>query len=220
FLANMSHEIRTPLNAIIGFSQMIKNETFGKIGGEKNSEYIGHILDSGTHLLSLINDILDLSKVEAGEITLHKEIFKVQDVISEAITGFKPLMKENGIKLHNMIGDVSITSDVKLFRQIIDNILSNAIKFTPSGGRITLSNNIKKRKLEISVTDSGIGMTEDELKTALTTFGQVQSAYSRDHQGTGLGLSLVAQFIKILDGKMNIASQKNQGTTVALTFPI
>lgn len=220
FLANMSHEIRTPLNAIIGFSQILKNETFGKIGDGKNSEYVGHILDSGTHLLSLINDILDLSKVEAGQVNLYKETFRIQDVIEESITGFKPIMKENGINLYNMIGDVSIASDIRLFRQIIDNILSNAIKFTPRGGRITLTNNIKKKKLEISVTDSGIGMTTSELKTALSTFGQVQSAYSRNHQGTGLGLSLVNQFINLLDGKMNITSLKNQGTTVAVTLPM
>jgi signal transduction histidine kinase len=219
FLANMSHEIRTPLNAIIGFSQMIQSEAFGKIGGKKNREYVDHILESGTHLLSVINDILDLSKVEAGKVNLREEIFKINDVVSDSLTMFSPTIDKNGLVVANSLDDITLKSDAKIFKQIIENILSNAIKFTPFGGEISISNVSKPDFVQITIKDTGIGMDEKELETALTTFGQVQNAYSRDHEGTGLGLCLVRNFMNALGGKIDVTSEKHMGTTVSLCFP-
>ena len=219
FLANMSHEMRTPLNAIIGFSEMIKSEAFGKIDGEKNREYINHILDSGHHLLSVINDILDLSKVEAGKITLHEEIFKINDVVGDSLERLSPTISKGGLNVANGLDDVTLKSDPKLFRQVIENILSNAIKFTPLGGDILITNIRKAEFVEITIKDTGIGMDEEELETALSTFGQVQTAYSRNHEGTGLGLCLVRNFMHALGGEVNMSSEKHIGTTVSLSFP-
>ena len=219
FLANMSHEIRTPLNAIIGFSQMIQSEAFGKIGGEKNREYVGHILDSGNHLLKVINDILDLSKVEAGKINLREEIFKINEVVGDSLTMLSPTINENGLKIANALDDTTLKSDAKLFRQVIENILSNAIKFTPFGGEISITSVHVADFIKITITDTGIGMDEKELETALSTFGQVQNAYSRDHEGTGLGLCLVRNFMNALGGNIDVTSEKHMGTTVSLCFP-
>ncbi|MBT6033799.1 MAG: hypothetical protein HOH19_14585 [Kordiimonadaceae bacterium] len=218
FLANMSHEIRTPLNAIIGFSEIMISRA-DRIDHEKNKEYVGYIFDSGKHLLSVINDILDLSKVEAGEMNVNKEFFQVNAVINQSISNLKPMINEQGLVIENNMKDAEILNDAKIFRQIIDNILSNAVKFTPSGGRISLSNILKRDMMEISITDTGIGMSEPELETALSNFGQVQSEYSRDYDGTGLGLSLVQKFTDILGGKFLVESQKNIGTTIKLKIP-
>lgn len=219
FVANMSHEMRTPLNAIIGFSELIKSETYGKLGSDKNREYIEYILESGNHLLSVINDILDLSKVEAGKMDIHQDVYRVRDLIDDSVSILQPKIDQHGLVIDSNIADVEIKTDAKLFKQIIDNILSNAIKFTPAGGRIYISNFFKQGFLEISITDTGIGMTEEEIKTALSIFGQVETAYNRDHEGTGLGLSLVTKFMQVLGGSMNVTSKKHQGTTVSLTFP-
>lgn len=219
FVANMSHEMRTPLNAIIGFSELIQSEAYGKIGSDKNREYIDYIHESGNHLLSVINDILDLSKVEAGQISIYEEIFGAKDAIDDSISILKPKIGENGLIIENKMSDIEIKSDAKLFKQVIENILSNAIKFTPNGGKIMISNIFKQDYVEISITDTGIGMSEDEIKTALSTFGQVETAYSREHEGTGLGLSLVQNFMKVLGGKMYVVSKKNIGTTISLCFP-
>ncbi len=219
FVANMSHEMRTPLNAIIGFAELIKSESYGKLEGDKNKEYVGYILDSGSHLLRVINDILDLSKVEAGKMDVHQDIYRVRDLIDDSLTILEPKIDENDLVITSNIADVEIKTDAKLFKQIIDNVLSNAIKFTPAGGRIYISNFFKQDSVEISITDTGIGMTEEEIETALTVFGQVETAYNRDHEGTGLGLSLVTKFMQVLGGNMSVTSKKHHGTTVSLTFP-
>lgn len=219
FVANMSHEMRTPLNAIIGFSELIKSELYGKIGSEKNKEYVGYIHESGNQLLKVINDILDLSKVEAGKMTVNEEIVCIKELIERRVAILDPRISEQNLIVENNLADIEIRTDAKLFQQIIDNILSNAIKFTPAGGRISISNFFNSGLVEISVTDSGIGMTEDEMEIALSTFGQVESAYSREHNGTGLGLSLVQKFMKLLGGSMSLRSKKHHGTTVSLSFP-
>lgn len=219
FVANMSHEMRTPLNAIIGFSELIKSESYGNIDSEKNKEYVGYIHESGNHLLKVINDILDLSKVEAGKMNVSEEIVHIKDLIEDRIANLEPKIDEQGLVIDNNIADIEIRTDAKLFKQVIDNILSNAIKFTPSGGRIYISNFFNSERVEISVTDTGIGMSEDEIETALSTFGQVETAYSRQYEGTGLGLSLVQKFMKLLGGTMNVRSKKHHGTTVSLSFP-
>lgn len=219
FVANMSHEMRTPLNAIIGFSELIKSESYGKLGSDKNREYINYILESGNHLLQVINDILDLSKVEAGKMDIHQDVYRVRDLIDDSVSILKPKIDQHGLVVDSNIADVEIRTDAKLFKQIIDNILSNAIKFTPSGGRIYISNFFKHGFVEISISDTGIGMTDEEIKTALSIFGQVETAYNRDHEGTGLGLSLVTKFMQVLGGSMNVTSKKHHGTTISLSFP-
>ncbi len=219
FVASMSHEMRTPLNAIIGFAELLKSESFGKVEGVKNKEYIGYILESGGHLLQVINDILDLSKVEAGKMDVHEDIYNVRDLIDDSLAILQPRVNKHGLTVQADIEEIEIKTDAKLFKQIVENILSNAIKYTPSGGQIKISNLFKRDYVEISITDTGIGMTEDEIEVALSTFGQVESAYTREHEGTGLGLSLVKKFMQLLGGKIYVTSQKHIGTTVSLNFP-
>lgn len=220
FVANMSHEMRTPLNAIIGFSELMKSEAYGKLEGVKNKEYVDHIIDSGYHLLKVINDILDLSKVEAGKLDIREDIYSISELVDNSLSVLKPKFGEHGLIVESNVDDVDIKTDAKLFKQVIENILSNAIKFTPAGGNIHISNLFKKDYVEISITDTGIGMDAEEIKTALSTFGQVENVYSREHTGTGLGLSLVKKFMNVLGGKMFLTSKKHIGTTVSLNFPI
>ena len=220
FIANMSHEMRTPLNAIIGFSELLKSEAYGKLEGVKNKEYVGYIIESGHHLLKVINDILDLSKVEAGKMDIHEDIYSIRELVDNSLSVLKPKFGEHGLIVESNVGDVEIKTDAKLFKQVIENILSNAIKFTPAGGSIQISNLFKRDYVEISITDTGIGMDKGEIATALSTFGQVENVYSREHSGTGLGLSLVKKFMTVLGGKLSVTSEKHIGTTVVLNFPV
>ena len=220
FIANMSHEMRTPLNAIIGFGELLRSESFGKLGSGKNREYVSYILDSGTHLLGVINDILDISKVEAGKMDISLENMHISDLIEGSLRMFQPRIENHGLTVENHVVDVEIMTDPKIFKQVIENIISNAIKFTPSGGHIALSSTKDRDFVKITITDTGIGMTEKELATALSTFGQVEQDYARDVKGTGLGLSLVQKFMTLLGGKFMVTSKKDHGTTVTLSFPI
>ncbi|MDG1707433.1 MAG: HAMP domain-containing sensor histidine kinase, partial [Emcibacteraceae bacterium] len=218
FLANMSHEIRTPLNAIMGFAEMMKLEIYGKIEGEKNKEYLSIIRSSSQHLLTLINDILDLARVEAGQIDVVKEKFNVKDEITSGVNALIPLVESKKQSTEMMLHDINIVSDKKLFQQIIINIVSNAIKFTPVGGIVTIKCFQSDKYSVVEVSDTGIGMSDQEIELALSQFGQVQNSYTRDHEGAGLGLPLVNHFMKILDGKMEISSIPNVGTSVVLFF--
>lgn len=220
FIANMSHEMRTPLNAIIGFGELLRSESFGKMGSDKNREYVSYILDSGTHLLGVINDILDISKVEAGKMDISMENSHIRDLINGSLRLFQPKIENHGLTIDNHVQDTEITTDPKLFKQVIENILSNAIKFTPSGGHIALSSTVERDYLKITIADTGIGMSDKELATALSTFGQVQQGYARNVKGTGLGLSLVQKFMTLLGGKFTLTSKKDHGTTVILSFPM
>ena len=219
FLANMSHEIRTPLNAIIGFSEMVKSEIYGPLGSEKYSEYLNHIGESGTHLMRIINDILDLSKVEAGQMEIEIERFDLNDELDSCVASFSPIAKRHQINLELVATDLNIESDLKIFRQVLTNIISNAVKFTHSGGSIFISCEADGDMVLVKVRDTGVGMNSEELAEALQMFGQVQSTYARNHQGTGLGLPLVQRFMTLLGGKMEIRSRKDDGTTVELYFP-
>ena len=219
FLANMSHEIRTPLNAIIGFSDMMKLEIFGRIEGEKNREYLSIICSSGQHLLTLINDLLDLARIEAGKIDVINERFSIKNEITNGINTLIPLEEEKQQTISVELDDINIISDKKLFQQIIINLISNAVKFTPVGGEINLHVYKNDKYAIVEISDSGIGMEGEEIEIALSQFGQVQSSYTRNHEGAGLGLPLVNNFIKILGGRMEITSIKDVGTSVILYFP-
>ena len=220
FLANMSHEIRTPLNAIIGFSEMMRAGIYGEITGKKNREYLEHIHGSGKHLLSLINDILDLSKVEAGHLDPMFEEVSILSVTDESLTTISILAQQKQITVKTDVQDITMMSDIRLMRQILVNILSNAVKFTPEGGTITLTGKKSRASYYLIVEDTGIGMTEDEIAIAVSPFGQIQNVYAREHAGTGLGLPLVVKFMEILGGTLEIISIKGEGTRVDLRFPL
>ncbi len=226
FLANISHELRTPLNAIIGFSSILMNQLFGPMGDQKYLEYSRDINESGTHLLDIINDILDLSKAEAGKLTLAYEEVHVGKAINKSIT----IVAERAAK-----SNITITSDVPKMLpplvadrlrliQIILNILSNAVKFTEDGGSV----HIEVRPLEtggdithflIAVRDTGIGMAQDDIEKAFQRFGQVDSGLNRKYEGTGLGLPLTKKLMELHHGDITIESVVGQGTLVSLTFP-
>ena len=219
FLANMSHEIRTPLNAIIGFSDLLMIKKMNVASIEKRNEYLKHINESGHHLLRIINDILDLSKIESGQIDTFDEECDIIENIENCMATFTIMSEQAGVEIECNLQEMHLVTDERIFQQIVSNILSNAIKFTLSGGSISITNKIEDGFAHISISDTGIGMTDDELEIALEQFGQVQSTYSRNFQGTGLGLPLVSKFMDVLGGKMDITSQKQIGTTVNLSFP-
>ena len=222
FLANMSHELRTPLNAIIGFSEIIRNQMLGEIGNEHYKEYICDIHASGHHLLSIINDILDLSKIEAGREDLVEQIFDPTAAVDSSVR----LVQERAQSSHI---DVSVSKsrdsprmrgDQRKVKQIIINLLSNAVKFTPPEGRVVVSTGIgADGGFRIVVADTGIGMAKDQIEIALAPFGQVDGALDRKHEGTGLGLPLAKSLTELHDGHLEIESAPGVGTTVTVHFP-
>jgi signal transduction histidine kinase len=193
-LANTSHELRTPLNAIIGFSEAIKGGMFGPLSA-RYQEYAGHIHSSGTHLLNLINELLDLSKLEAGQFTLNEEDIDLPTVIQDSLRIVESLAETHKVELaaHLPANLPPVRADERRLRQIIINLLSNAVKFTPEGGKVSVAVAMAKDGIHISVRDTGIGMTEAQITTALELFGQVDSHIARKHQGSGLGLPLAKQ---------------------------
>lgn len=222
FLANMSHELRTPLNAIIGFSEIMRAEVFGTLGHRRYREYAADISKSGTHLLELINNILDLSKIEAGKEELHLEPVCLVASIHDAVRMNAPQATGAGVIVHTAVGDLrpSIRGDARKLRQILLNLLSNAVKFTPRGGRIGVSvtDNGADHVL-LAVEDDGIGMSSDEIETALQPFGQIDSGLNRRYEGTGLGLPLTKSLVEMHGGKLRIVSRKGEGTRVEVILP-
>ncbi len=222
FLANMSHELRTPLNAIIGFSEIIEQELFGTIGSPRYKEYARDIHDSGTHLLNLINDILDVSKAEAGKIELQESSVRIGDVIDASIRLVGPRAREGGIKLSlpQYAHLPPLLADERRLKQVLLNLLSNAVKFTPSGGSVTLTANDEGAGgFVIRVIDSGIGMAGEDIPKALEPFGQVDSKLARKYEGTGLGLPLSKALVELHGGSLQIESEPGVGTTVTVVFP-
>ncbi len=222
FLANMSHELRTPLNAIIGFAEVLQQEMFGPLGSDKYAEYAADIHSSGEHLLDIINDILDLSKLESGRYELHETEFTVDDLAKTCVRFIRERAREAGLAVRMELPDsiLCMSADRRLMKQILLNLLSNAVKFTPNGGTITVGARLNDDgECELFVTDTGVGMNEEGIETALTPFGQVASALSRDHQGTGLGIPLARSLVERHGGSFDIASTPGDGTTVTVTVP-
>ena len=221
FLANMSHELRTPLNAIIGFSEIIKTETFGP-RSERYPDYAGHIFHSGMHLLALINDILNLSKMEAGRLALHEEDVDLGSMVQSCITLVEGQARQVKIRLSvSLDGRVrSIRADDRRLRQILINLLSNAVKFTPDGGQICISSTtLENGGLAIAVSDTGIGMAPEDIPKAMAPFGQIDSRVRRKQEGTGLGLPLAKQLVELHGGTFRIESTVSGGTTVTFVLP-
>jgi signal transduction histidine kinase len=219
FLANMSHELRTPLNAIIGFSEVLKERMFGELNA-KQAEYIDDIHASGRHLLSLINDILDLSKVEAGRMEPELADFNLPTAIEEALM----LVRERAAR-HEIALEVSVDSrigdfkgDERKFKQILLNLLSNALKFTPDGGGISVTATVKNPNIEISVADTGIGIAPDDQEFIFEEFRQARGA--RSTEGTGLGLALTRKFVEMHGGKIRVQSEPGKGSTFIFNLPM
>jgi signal transduction histidine kinase len=220
FLAAMSHELRTPLNAIIGFSEMLSREMFGALDS-RYRDYATNIYDSGRHLLGLINDILDFSKLEAGRFELQDDSIEIEKVIAETLNIMGHQAERNGL---NVILNLAphlprIHADSRRVRQILLNLISNAIKFTPEGGEIKISAAIKNGELVLIIADTGIGMSADDIPKALTRFGQIDSRLSRKYDGTGLGLPLSKRLVELHGGVLEIESVVGAGTTVTVRFP-
>ena len=222
FLAAMSHELRTPLNAIIGFSEMINSEIFGPIGIVKYREHASDINDSGQHLLDLINDILDLSKIESGQDELHEEDVGIPLIIDSVIRLVKQRAEKQRFRLDVQLPDMppALRADARKLKQILVNLLSNAVKFTESGGRITLTVWCGDDSgYEFQVIDNGIGIAPEDMGKALSQFGQVDSALARKHEGTGLGLPLTKSLVELHGGTLALQSEAGVGTTVTVRFP-
>jgi len=222
FLANMSHELRTPLNSVIGFAEVMKDEIFGPIG-DRYKEYAESVHASGQHLLSLINDVLDLSKIEAGKIELVEEETDIAVILSKCRQLLHERASQAGLHIQLVIpGPLPfVIVDGRRIKQVILNLMSNAVKFTPPGGRITLRAEMETpRGLMISVADTGIGMTKEEVSVALEQFGQIDSELSRQHEGTGLGLPIARSLAELHGGELEVESQKDAGTTVTMWLPM
>jgi signal transduction histidine kinase len=221
FLANMSHELRTPLNAIIGFSEVLVEKMFGEVN-DKQLDYLKDIHSSGKHLLSLINDILDLSKIEAGRMELDVADFDLRSALENAITLVRERAQRHGIELSLEV-DPSLGNfrgDERKFKQILLNLLSNAVKFTPEGGKVGVSARPAADVLEVSVTDTGVGIAATDLELVFEEFKQVGTDYTRKAEGTGLGLALTKRFVELHGGTIRLASEPGKGSTFTFTIPL
>jgi signal transduction histidine kinase len=220
FLANMSHELRTPLNAIIGFSEVLSERMFGELN-DKQDEYLRDIHGSGQHLLSLINDILDLSKIEAGRMELEPTDFDLPAAIENAVTLVRERAGRRGIALHQAADERlgQIRGDERKIKQVLLNLLSNALKFTPEGGRIDVRAGVMDGMAEVSVADTGIGIAPEDQDAVFEEFRQVGTA-ARKVEGTGLGLALSRKFIELHGGKIRVESEVGAGSTFTFTLPL
>jgi two-component system cell cycle sensor histidine kinase PleC len=218
----MSHELRTPLNAIIGFADLMRSEIKGPIGHPRYREYSNDIHSSGQHLLSLINDILDLSRIEANRFELHEDKVSIDTVAETCLALMMPQIERKKLKLSldevKKLGE--IRADERLVNQMILNLLSNAIKFTPERGTISFSGRIAADGgIELIIADTGIGMTATEMDMALEPFVQIESSLSRRFGGSGLGLPITKRFIEAHGGRLTLESRKGEGTSATLWFP-
>lgn len=222
FLANMSHELRTPLNAIIGFSQALRLEIFGSVGSSKNTEYINDIEASGTFLLELISDILDISKIEAGELEAEPSIVDVRAVVDYlgSMYNERALSKNIDVSINTDLASLMVFLDERQFKQIVLNLLSNAIKFTNPGGKISIAVEVSQdQEFVLRITDNGLGIATENIPMILEPFGQVANSMTRGHQGTGLGLAIVNSLVASHDGTLDISSELGKGTIVTIIFP-
>jgi PAS domain S-box-containing protein len=221
FLANMSHELRTPLNAIIGFSQVMASEMLGPLGSKKYVGYARDIGDSAEHLLRIIDEILDVSKLEAGKLELTEEHVDIAKVIRDMVHLVEERARPTDVVIETSVEPdlPQLRADGRKVKQILDNVVTNAVKFSNPGGVVAIDAHLVDGKIQISVVDHGIGMDQAEVETAVTRFGQVASAWSRKHAGTGLGLPLAIGLVELHGGTLALESDKGVGTTVTVTFP-
>ncbi|HTI88341.1 MAG TPA: MHYT domain-containing protein [Alphaproteobacteria bacterium] len=221
FLATMSHELRTPLNAIIGFSEMLKHELFGPLGDPRYRDYADSIHGSGHHLLGLINDVLDFSKLEAGRFELQESAIDIRKTIVEALRMVEAQARKTDVDVASELPEMLplLRLDERRLRQVMLNLLWNAVKFTPPGGCVTVSVAIEEDTVAIRVVDTGIGMSEEDIPKALDRFGQIDSSLSRRYDGTGLGLPLSKRLVELHGGTLDIVSAVGKGTTVTVRLP-
>jgi len=220
FLANMSHELRTPLNAIIGFSEIMASGMFGPLGAEKYQEYCRDIHDSGQYLLDVINDVLDMAKIEAGRIRLEFEDLKLDPLLAESMRVVSARAQEKQVALTARIApDLGLRADRRAIKQIALNLLSNAVKFTPQGGRVTVRGRASDHCIVLAIADTGIGIPKDALAKLGRPFEQVESQLTKSYQGSGLGLAIAKSLAELHGGRMKIRSTLGKGTTVVVRFP-
>ena len=221
FLANMSHELRTPLNSVIGFSEVLQDQFFGLLN-EKQQEYVNNILTSGRHQLSLINDILDLSKVESGKMELELSDFSLRETLDASLM----MLREKALKCGVILGmdhppeaGVHIVADQRKLKQILFNLLSNAVKFTPTGGTVTVNAEIYDTFIEISIEDTGVGIMEEDVPKLFQAFTQLESVYTKEFEGTGLGLALTRLLVELHGGRVWVKSVFGSGSRFSFTIP-
>ena len=222
FIANMSHELRTPLNTVMGFSKLLTQHPGRRIADKDISEYATLIYDAASHLLSVINDILDISKIQSGKYTLDSREVNIEEVVQAAVGAFRASAEESDVTLHYQVAfDLPTTrGDSAKLKQIVGNILSNAIKFTPSGGKVSVEAlRTKEGGVAIFIRDTGVGMDSSEIAIALTPFGQVDGGRARWREGSGLGLSIAKALIELHAGQLDIRSAKGAGTEVSIILP-
>ncbi len=223
FLANMSHELRTPLNAIIGFSEVIEHEILGKAAS--NPKYVGYardINDAGCHLLRVINDILDIAKIEVGRLELEEEVFDLENSLESCMKMLADHAEKNGVELVRATPAPlpNFRGDEKKFNQVILNLLSNAVKFTPEGGSVTLEAEVEEGgTLRVAIIDTGIGIAPEDLEKVMAPFMQVESVLSRKYEGTGLGLPISRALTKLHGGEFVLTTELDAGTTITTRFP-
>ena len=221
FLASMSHELRTPLNAIIGFSELLINEVFGKLGDSHYRDYAQDICDSGKHLLGLINDVLDLSKLDTVAVEAYSEPVDLAEFLHKTMQMVRPQAERAGIVLSEKFDRQlpSMMTDERRLRQVLLNLLSNAIKFTAQGGSVSVSAYRQGGSVAITVSDTGVGIAPEDIPKAMENYGQVQTGWSRTQEGTGLGLPLSKRLVELLGGSFVLESKVGVGTNIIVTFP-
>ena len=221
FLANMSHELRTPLNAIIGFSEVIRSQMFGEIGNEKYIEYSRDIHKSGQYLLDVISDILDMSKIEAGRVNLDTQTCDIDAVVAESLRIVTARAKECGVELvKDVQPDLKVVGDKRALKQVLINLLTNAVKFTPEGGTVTLRTMGSPDTLRINIEDTGIGIPEKDIEKLGRPFEQVENQMTKSRSGSGLGLAISRSLVELHGGVFSIESTPEVGTTVSFTLPV
>jgi PAS domain S-box-containing protein len=221
FLANMSHELRTPLNAIVGFSQVLKQKLFGEVN-QKQDEYLDDILSSSNHLLELINDILDLSKVEAGQVELERQLFSLREALERGVVMVRERALKNGVELSLELDPQIdlVDGDERRIRQVVFNLLSNAVKFTPSGGRVEISTAKENGEVRIAVRDTGPGISPDDQARIFEEFQQARDTNGERPEGTGLGLALSRSLVELHGGRIWVESEPGKGSTFTFTLPV
>jgi cell cycle sensor histidine kinase DivJ len=222
FIATISHELRTPLNAIIGFSEMLHRDLRTQDGNARHAEYSRIVRESGEHLMSLVNDLLDVSKIEAGRLSICVEPFPARDVVASSVDTLRPALAAKSIVLDVSISDdlVEMTADRRACKQMLMNLLSNACKFTPSGGRIELLAVIEGENAVLSVRDNGIGIAKDHVARLGEPFYQIDSTYTRQLEGAGLGLAIVRGLAELHGGRLEVESALGEGSCFRLVLPL